>query len=147
MSKADNFIWCEKYRPHKIEDVILPSSLHKSFSKFVEEKKIPTLLLVGGAGTGKTSSAKAMLDELGVDYIFINASLNGNIDTLRNEIQQFASSASFIGGRKYVILDESDRLTQATQEALRAFIEEFSKNCGFILTANYKNNSSSFSCY
>jgi len=100
----------------------------------------PNLLLSGSAGCGKTTVARAMLEELGCDYIVINGSLNGNIDTLRNEIMQFASSVSLMGGRKYVILDEADYLNpNSTQPALRNFMEEFSRNCGFILTCNFKN--------
>jgi DNA polymerase III delta prime subunit len=96
--------------------------------------------LSGTAGVGKTTVARAMLEELGCDYVVINGSMNGNIDTLRNDILQFASSISFSGGRKYVILDEADYLNpNSTQPALRNFMEEFSANCGFILTCNFVN--------
>ena len=135
----DHFIWTEKYRPKKVEDIILPSSLKNIFIKFVEQKNIPNLLLNGKPGMGKTTVAKALLEELRCDYITINASMNGNIDTLRNEILNFASSVSFSGGRKYVILDEADSLTIATQNALRNFIEQYASNCGFIFTCNNKN--------
>jgi len=136
----ENFLWVEKYRPHKIEDVILSAELKQTFQTFVDQKNIPNLILSGGAGIGKTTVARAMLDQLGCDYIMINGSMNGNIDTLRNEILNFASSVSFTGGKKYVILDEADYLNpNSTQPALRNFMEEFSKNCGFILTCNYKN--------
>lgn len=136
----DNPIWSEKYRPHKVADTILPERLKKTFQQFVDQRNVPNLLLSGGPGVGKTTIARAMLDELGCDYIVINASMNGNIDTLRNDIMNFASSMSFSGGRKYVILDEADYLNaQSTQPALRAFMEDFSKNCGFILTCNFKN--------
>jgi DNA polymerase III delta prime subunit len=134
------YIWAQKYRPTTIEDTILPAEIKKSFQRFVDEKNIPNLLLTGRAGIGKTTVAKAMLDQIGADYITINGSLKGNIDTLRTEISDFASTVSFAGGRKYVILDEADYLNpQSTQPALRNFMEEFSKNCGFILTCNFKN--------
>ena len=136
----ENFLWVEKYRPKTIDDCILPEDLKKTFQQFVDQKNIPNLLLTGGAGVGKTTVARAMLEQLDCDYIVINGSLNGNIDTLRNEISAFASSVSFKGGRKYVILDEADYLNpQSTQPSLRNFMEEFSRNCGFILTCNYKN--------
>lgn len=134
-----DFLWVEKYRPHKVQDLILPDDLKKTFQNFVDQKNIPNLLLSGKSGTGKTTIARAMLEELDCDYIVINSSMNGNIDTLRTDILKFASSVSFSGGRKYVILDEADHLTAATQAALRNFMEEFSKNCGFILTCNFKN--------
>ena len=134
-----DFLWVEKYRPKTIADTILPNQLKVTFQQFVDQKNIPNLLLSGGAGVGKTTVAKAMCDMLDCDYIVINGSLNGNIDTLRNEISRFASSVSLRGGRKYVILDEADYLTNNTQPALRNFMEEFSKNCGFILTCNFKD--------
>ena len=134
------FLWCEAYRPSTIADTILPDNLKETFQEFVNKGNIPNLLLSGSAGCGKTTVARAMLEELGCDYIVINGSLNGNIDTLRNEIMQFASSVSLMGGRKYVILDEADYLNpNSTQPALRNFMEEFSRNCGFILTCNFKN--------
>lgn len=136
----DEFLWVEKYRPQTIEDTILPAELKATFQQFVDQGNIPNLLLAGSAGCGKTTVARAMLEQLGCDYIVINGSMNGNIDTLRNDIMQFASSVSFTGGRKYVILDEADYLNaNSTQPALRNFMEEFSKNCGFILTCNFKN--------
>ena len=110
------------------------------FQQFVDQGNIPNLILSGSAGVGKTTIAKAMLEQLECDYIVINGSMNGNIDTLRNEILSFASSVSLSGGRKYVILDEADYLNaNSTQPALRNFMEEFSRNCGFILTCNFKN--------
>ena len=136
----DDFLWVEKYRPRKVADAVLPAELKATFQQFVDDGVIPNLMLTGRAGTGKTTVARAMLEELGCDYIVINGSLNGNIDTLRFEIQNFASSVSLSGGRKYVILDEADYLNaNSTQPALRNFMEEFSKNCGFILTCNYPN--------
>ena len=138
MSK--DFLWCERYRPKTISDTILPDDLKQTFQQFVDQENIPNLLLTGGPGIGKTTVARAMCEQLGVDYIVINGSMNGNIDTLRTEIKDFASTISFSGGRKYVILDEADYLNpQSTQPALRNFMEEFSKNCGFILTCNFKN--------
>ena len=136
----EQFLWVEKYRPKKIADTILPAELKKIFQTFVDQKNIPNLILSGSAGVGKTTVARAMLEELGCDYIVINGSMNGNIDTLRNEIANFASAVSLTGGRKYVILDEADYLNaNSTQPALRNFMEEFSRNCGFILTCNFKN--------
>jgi len=136
----DQFLWCEKYRPKTIEEVILPVELKTIFQQFINQKNIPNLILSGTAGVGKTTVARAMLDQIEADYIIINGSMNGNIDTLRNEILNFASSVSFTGGRKYVILDEADYLNaNSTQPALRNFMEEFSRNCGFILTCNFKN--------
>ncbi|MDB4726077.1 AAA family ATPase [bacterium] len=136
----DEFLWVEKYRPRTIDDTILPPSLKICFQKYVDDGNVPNLLLTGTAGVGKTTVAKAMLEQLDCDYIVINGSMNGNIDTLRNDIMSFASSVSLQGGRKYVILDEADYLNpNSTQPALRNFMEEFSKNCGFILTCNFKN--------
>jgi DNA polymerase III delta prime subunit len=136
----EDFLWVEKYRPKTIEDTILPVELKKTFQQFVDQKNIPNLILSGTAGVGKTTVARAMLEELGCDYYVINGSMNGNIDTLRNEILGFASTVSFTGGRKYVILDEADYLNpNSTQPALRNFMEEFSRNCGFILTCNFRN--------
>lgn len=137
--KSDEFLWVQKYRPRKVSDTILPDRIKKIFQKFVQDGNIPNLLLAGPPGTGKTTIAKAMLDEIEADYIVINGSLKGGIDTLRYDIQNFASSVSFAGGRKYVIIDEADYLTINTQTAFRGFVEEFSKNCGFIFTCNYKN--------
>lgn len=136
----EDFLWVEKYRPRSISEVILPADLKKTFQTFVEQENIPNLLLTGRAGMGKTTIARAMMEELGCNYMIINGSLYGNIDTLRTEIVAFASSVSLTGGRKYVILDEADYLNpNSTQPALRNFMEEYSKNCGFILTCNYKN--------
>jgi DNA polymerase III delta prime subunit len=136
----EEFLWVEKYRPKTISDTILPQELKATFQQFVDQKNIPNLILAGSAGVGKTTVARAMLEELGCDYLVINGSMNGNIDTLRNEILEFASAMSLSGGRKYVILDEADYLNaNSTQPALRNFMEEFSKNCGFILTCNFVN--------
>lgn len=137
---SEEFLWVEKYRPKTVEECILPENLKKTFQEFVNQKNVPNLLLSGSAGCGKTTVAKAMLEQLGCDYIVINGSMNGNIDTLRTEIKNYASAVSFSGGRKYVILDEADYLNpNSTQPALRNFMEEFSGNCGFIMTCNFKN--------
>lgn len=133
------FLWTEQYRPMTVDLCILPEGLKDTFNRFVQEGSVPNLLLTGPAGGGKTTVAKAMLDQLGCDYIIVNGSMNGNIDTLRTTIQQFASTVSFVGGRKYVIIDEADYLSNLTQASLRNFMEEYSANCGFILTCNYKN--------
>jgi DNA polymerase III delta prime subunit len=139
VTNEKNFLFVEKFRPNKVADVILPESLKATFQAFVDKGEIPNMTLVGPAGTGKTTIAKAMLHEIGADYIVINGSMNAGIDTLRNDIMQFASSVSFSGGRKYVILDEADYISGAVQAALRNFMEEYSSNCGFILTANFEN--------
>ena len=139
-SKSNEVLWVEKYRPQKINDTILPDQTKAAFKKFVQDESIPNLLLTGGPGVGKTTIAKAMLDELGCDYIVKNGSLNVNIDTLRYDISTYASAVSLSGGRKYVIFDEADYLNAASvQPALRNFIEEYSSNCGFIFTCNFKN--------
>jgi len=135
-----NQLWVERYRPRTIADCVLPTDLKNTFSEFVKSNYVPNLLLSGGAGVGKTTVARAMLEECDFEYIVINGSMNGNIDTLRTEIRDFASTMSFSGNRKYVILDEADYLNpQSTQPALRNFMEEYSKNCGFIMTCNFKN--------
>ena len=136
----NDILWVEKYRPQTILDCILPNELKSTFQKFVENEEIPNLLLTGTAGVGKTTVAKAMLEEIGCTYMMINGSEESGIDTLRTKIKNFASTVSMDGKRKYVILDEADYLNpQSTQPALRGFIEEFSKNCGFILTCNFRN--------
>ena len=136
----DQFLWVEKYRPTNVSETILTNELQDTFQKIVDGGEVPNMLFSGSAGTGKTTVAKAICNELGLDYIVINGSEEGNIDTLRGKIKQFASSVSLSGGYKVVILDEADYLNpQSTQPALRGFIEEFSNNCRFILTCNFKN--------
>ena len=136
----DVILWVEKYRPSKISDCILTDDLKTTFQTFVNESHVPNLLLSGGPGVGKTTIAKAMLKELDATYMMINGSEESGIDVLRNKIKNFASTVSMDGKRKFVILDEADYLNpQSTQPALRGFIEEFHKNCGFILTCNFKN--------
>ena len=139
VSDSAEFLWSEKYRPKTIEETILPESLKATFREFVSQKNIPNMILAGAAGIGKTTIARAVLEEIGCDYIVINASMDNGIDVLRTQIKNYATTVSFKGGRKYIILDEADYLSHAVQPALRNFIEEYSKNCGFILTANHKN--------
>jgi len=137
---VEEFLWVEKYRPQRIDDCVLSGDLYKVFSKIIEQGEIQNMLFTGTAGTGKTTVAKALCNELDLDYLIINGSEESGIDTLRNKIKQFASSVSLTGGYKVVILDEADYLNpQSTQPALRGFIEEFSANCRFILTCNFKN--------
>ena len=137
---ADQFLWVEKYRPQSIEECILPNTLKTTFKEMLEGGELQNLLLSGSAGCGKTTVAKALCNEIGADYIVINCSEDGNIDTLRTTIRNFASTVSFTGARKVVILDEFDYSNaQSTQPALRGFIEEFASNCRFILTCNFKN--------
>ena len=136
----ETFLWVEEYRPKNVESCVLPKNLRTTFSEFVKDGQVPNLILSGGAGVGKTTIAKAMLDELNATHMMINGSEESGIDVLRTKIKNFASTVSLHGGRKYLILDEADYLNpQSTQPALRGFIEEFHENCGFILTCNYKN--------
>lgn len=135
-----NYLWVEKYRPQTIEDCILPDSTKSTFQEIVDSGQLQNLLLSGGPGCGKTTVAKALCNELNTDWIIINCSEDGNIDTLRTRIRQFASTISISGNNKAVILDEFDYANpQSMQPALRGFMEEFSKNCRFILTCNFKN--------
>lgn len=137
---SNQMLWVEKYRPHKIEDCILPDSIKSTFQEYVNRKEIPNLLLAGSAGVGKTTIAKALCEEVGCDYIIINGSDESGIDTFRNKIKNYASSMSLSGGRKVIIIDEADYLNpNSTQPALRGAIEEFSVNCSFIFTCNFKN--------
>jgi DNA polymerase III delta prime subunit len=135
-----DFLWVEEYRPKTIDDCILPQSLKTLFTSFIEKGELSNLLFSGTAGIGKTTVAKALCQQLNCDWIMINGSEEGGIDVLRNKIKNFASTVSLSGGKKVVILDEADYLNpQSTQPALRGFIEEFHKNCRFILTCNFKN--------
>ena len=136
----DTFLWVEQYRPKTVDDCILPQTLKNTFKEFVANGNVPNVILSGGPGVGKTTIAKAVLEELGATYMMINGSEESGIDVLRTKIKNFASTVSLEGGRKYLILDEADYLNpQSTQPALRGFMEEFHNNCGFILTCNYKN--------
>jgi DNA polymerase III delta prime subunit len=132
------YLYVEKYRPHKIEDCILPDRLKKVFQDYVTKGDIPNLMLTGTAGCGKTTVAKAMCEEIGVNHLFINSSDERGIDTLRIKIKGYASTVSLTGGRKVIILDEADYLTPEAQAGLRGAIEEFSENCSFIFTCNFK---------
>jgi DNA polymerase III delta prime subunit len=136
---SNNFLWVEKYRPQTIDECVLPDSLKKTFKEFIESGQLPNFLFCGGAGVGKTTVAKALCNEIGAEYLFINGSEESGIDTLRTKIKNFASTISLTDSKKVVILDEADYLNpNSTQPALRAFIEEFSSNCRFIFTCNYK---------
>lgn len=136
----EQILWCEKYRPDKIDDCILPESIKSTFQEFVNKETIPNLLISGSAGVGKTTIAKALCKEVGVDYLVINGSDENGIDVLRGKIKNYASSVSLSGGRKVVIIDEADYLqANSLQPGLRNAIEEFAINCSFIFTCNYKN--------
>jgi len=137
-----NFLWTEQYRPHNIEECILPDSLKKVFAGFVEQGEITNLLLSGPPGVGKTTVAKALCEQIGSSYIVINGSDEGRfLDTIRTRVKQFASSVSLTGGGKHkvVIIDEADNTTHDVQLSLRAFVEEFHSNCRFIFTCNFIN--------
>lgn len=139
-SNPEHFLFVEKYRPKTIDDCILPVSLKQTFKDMVAKGQPQNLLLSGTAGTGKTTVAKALCNQFGVDWIIINCSEDGNIDTLRTKIRQFASTVSFANNKKTVILDEFDYSNaQSIQPALRGAIEEFANNCRFIITCNYKS--------
>lgn len=140
MNRDDNPIWSEKYRPRTVEDTILPQEIKNTFIEYRNSGKFTNLLINGKQGCGKTTVSQALLDEIDADYIKINGSLDRNIDILRNEITNFASTVSMSGNRKFVIIDEADGLNpNSIQPALRAFMEEYSSNCGFILTCNIKS--------
>lgn len=139
-SRDEMFLWCEKYRPQKIEDCVLPEGIKKTFNDYISQGELPTFLFCGTAGVGKTTVAKALCNEVGAEFLFINGSEESGIDVLRTKIKSFASSVSLTDAKKVVILDEADYLNpNSTQPALRAFIEEFSSNCRFIFTCNFKN--------
>jgi DNA polymerase III delta prime subunit len=137
MSEA---LWVEKYRPHTIADCILPDEYKTTFQSYVDRKEIPHLLLCGGPGTGKTTVARALCDEIGCDYLMVNGSDESGIDTFRVKIKNYASAISMTGGKKVIIIDEADYLNpNSTQPAMRAAMEEFAHNCTFIMTCNFKN--------
>jgi DNA polymerase III delta prime subunit len=137
--ESNQMLWVEKYRPHKIEDCILPESIKSTFQEYVNRKEIPNLLLTGSAGVGKTTIAKALCEEVGCDYIVINGSEETGVDNIRVKVKNYASSMSLSGGRKVIIIDEADYLSPNAQAALRGSIEETAVNCSFIFTCNFKN--------
>lgn len=139
-SRDEQFLWVEKYRPQKIDDCVLPESLKKTFKEYIAQGELPHFLFTGTAGVGKTTVAKALCNEVGAEYIMVNGSEEGrSIDVLRTTIKGFATSVSLTDARKVVIVDEADYMGNAVQPALRSFMEEFSNNCRFIFTCNYKN--------
>jgi DNA polymerase III delta prime subunit len=140
-SRDEQFLWVEKYRPQKIDDCVLPESLKKTFKEYVTQGELPNFLFTGTAGVGKTTVAKALCNEIGAEYILVNGSDEGrSIDVLRTTIKSFASTVSLTDAKKVVIVDEADYMNaQSVQPALRSFIEEFSANCRFIFTCNFKN--------
>jgi len=135
---SESFLWVEKYRPKKISECILPERLKTVFQEYVNKEEIPNLMLCGSAGVGKTSVAKAMCDEIGINHMYINASETRGIDMMRTTIRNYASTVSLTGGKKVIIFDEADYLTGEAQAAMRGAIEEFASNCTFIFTCNYK---------
>jgi DNA polymerase III delta prime subunit len=140
-SRDEQFLWVEKYRPQKIDDCVLPQSLKDTFNQYVEQGELPSFLFSGTAGVGKTTVAKALCNEIGAEYILVNGSDEGrSIDVLRTTIKGFASTVSLTDSKKVIIIDEADYMNaQSVQPALRSFIEEFSANCRFIFTCNFKN--------
>ena len=134
------YLWVEEYAPQTVADCILPQTVKQTFLHYVKDGQFPNLILAGPAGSGKTSLARALCNDVGADFLFINASLDRGIGEVRTTVAQFASCTSLTGGNKVVLLDEADNLTQDSQKALRALIEEFQNHCRFILTCNYPHN-------
>lgn len=135
----EHLLWTEKFRPKTIAECILPDRLKAPFQDYVNKSEIPNLLLHGGAGVGKTTVAKAMCNEIDADFLIINGSDETGVDMVRSKIKDFASTMSFTGGRKVIIVDEADYLSTNAQAAFRNVIEEFASNCSFIFTCNFKN--------
>ena len=140
-TRDDMFLWVEKYRPQKIDDCVLPESLKNTFKEYISHGELPNFLFTGTAGVGKTTVAKALCNEVGAEYIMINGSDEGRyIDTLHTVVKGFATTVSLTNAKKVVIIDEADYMNaQSVQPALRNFIEEYSNNCRFIFTCNFKN--------
>ena len=136
---SGEYLWVEKFRPKTVSDCILPDRIKKVFQSYVDTANIPNLMLTGSAGVGKTTVAMAMCEEIGLNYMFINSSEDRGIDMLRTKIRGYASTISLTGGRKVIILDEADYLTPDAQAALRGAVEEYSENCSFIFTCNFKS--------
>jgi DNA polymerase III delta prime subunit len=139
MNNSEEYLWCERFRPKNVADCILPDRIKKVFQSYVDDGSLPNLMLTGSAGVGKTTVAKAMCEQLGLNHLFINSSEERGIDMLRTKIKGYASTISLTGGRKVIILDEADYLTPEAQAGLRGAIEEFSDNCSFIFTCNFKS--------
>ena len=136
----NDVLWVERYRPRTVAECILPESIKQTFQQYVDRKEIPNLLLCGTPGVGKTTIAKALCEEVGCDYLMLNGSDESGIDVFRGKIKNYASTLSFTGERKVIIIDEADYLNpNSTQPAMRSAMEEFAHNCTFILTCNYKN--------
>lgn len=140
MTNLSETLWCEKYRPRTIAECILPEEYKNTFQEYVNRAEIPHLILCGTPGSGKTTVAKALCEEVGCDYLMINGSDESGIDTFRTKIKNYASAMSLTGGKKVIIIDEADYLNpNSTQPAMRNAMEEFAHNCTFIMTCNYKN--------
>lgn len=136
----NEILWCEKYRPKTVSECILPERYKKTFQEYVNRKEIPHLILSGSPGVGKTTIAKALCDEVGCEFLFLNGSDENGIDTFRTKIKNYASSISLTGSKKVIIIDEADYMNASSlQPALRGALEEFAHNCSFIMTCNYKN--------
>lgn len=139
MAKHESYLWVERYKPHSVEECILPQRIKDSLNEYAESGQIKNYIAVGPAGCGKTSSAMALLEQMNVQYLFINASSEGSIDTIRNKVTRFATTKSILSDYKVVVLDECDYLSMNAQAALRGIMEQFYQNCRFILTANFGN--------
>ena len=135
-----SYLWVESFAPQSVKDCILPKDVKATFLEYCHEREFPNLILAGSAGVGKTSLARALCRDIGTDLLFVNASLDRGIGDVRTTVAQFASCSSLTGEKKVVLLDEADNLTQDSQKALRALIEEFQNHCRFILTCNYPHN-------